>query len=150
MCYEYKQLKYIPTLSIGWLVGIWGSDLSRDAQAFLSSSHILWVFWGIPRCFQASRQRDLISLACPGSTLGSPLGSNCGKHFTYEASRGHVLEMPEPTQWLLSAFRTSSALLNDQTPHPVSNDEPRHRSREVYFFCLYLRIHLAMINSSSR
>lgn len=82
MCYEYKQLKYIPTLSIGWLVGIWGSDLSRDAQAFLSSSHILWVFWGIPRCFQASRQRDLISLACPGSTLGSPLGSNCGKHFT--------------------------------------------------------------------
>ncbi|KAK3574723.1 hypothetical protein QTP86_015383, partial [Hemibagrus guttatus] len=130
-------------------------DISIDFYSFLSQTiHLLnedesiycisaWNDQLIRRDPEAfpDQPRDIVSPACPGSSLGPLPGGACPEHLPRETSRRHTEQMPKPPQ--LSPFdmeeqRLYSELLpGSRTPYPISKGAPRHPTEKAHFGCLY-------------
>ncbi|KAK3574391.1 hypothetical protein QTP86_006581 [Hemibagrus guttatus] len=74
---------------------------TRDNPDFPIPRHFLQLFWRDPKAFPG-HLRDIVSPACPGSSLGSLPGGTCPEHLPRKMSRRHPKQMPEPPQ--LSPF----------------------------------------------
>lgn len=81
--------------------------------------------------------RDIVSPACPGSSLGLPIRGTCSEHLTREASRRHskwVTEQPHLASLTAEKQRLYFKLLHDGwAPHPISKEEPSHSSEKTHF-----------------
>ena len=106
-------------------------QLSEQGHSdFPLPGHFLQLFREDPKAFPG-QPRDIVTPACPRSSSGSLPGGTCQEHLPREASRGHLIQMPEPSQlaplnvekqWLYSEL-----LPGDRAPHSVFKGAP-HRS----------------------
>ncbi|KAK3516010.1 hypothetical protein QTP70_000994 [Hemibagrus guttatus] len=80
--------------------------------------------------------RDIVSPACPGSSLGPLPGGACP-----ETSQRHPKQMPEPPQpppFNVEEQRLYSELLpGDRAPYPISKGAPHHPMEDAHFGSLY-------------
>ncbi|KAK3507331.1 hypothetical protein QTP70_014461, partial [Hemibagrus guttatus] len=85
--------------------------------------------------------KDIVSPACPGSSLGPLPGGACPEHLSREMSRRHPKQMPEPPQlppFDVEEQRLYSELLpGDRAPYPISKGAPCHPTEEAHFGHLY-------------
>ncbi|KAK3569482.1 hypothetical protein QTP86_031418 [Hemibagrus guttatus] len=105
-----------------------------------TTRHFLQLFRRDPEAFPG-QPRDIVSPACPGSSLGPLPGGACPEHLSRETSRRHPKQMPEPPQ--LAPFDVeeqrlySELLLGDRAPYPISKGAPRHPTEEAHFGRFY-------------
>ncbi|KAK3543987.1 hypothetical protein QTP70_032746, partial [Hemibagrus guttatus] len=105
-----------------------------------TTRHFLQLFRRDPEAFPG-QPRDIVSPACPGSSLGPLPGGACPEHLSRETSRRHPKQMPEPPQ--LAPFDVeeqrlySELLLGDRAPYPISKGAPRHPTEEAHFGHFY-------------
>ncbi|KAK3507793.1 hypothetical protein QTP70_000403 [Hemibagrus guttatus] len=85
--------------------------------------HFLQLFRRDPEAFPG-QPRDIVSPACPGSSLGPLPGGACPEHLSRETSQRHPKQMPEPPQlppFDVEEQRLYSELLpGDRAPYPIS------------------------------
>ncbi|MEQ2254086.1 hypothetical protein ILYODFUR_000121 [Ilyodon furcidens] len=89
----YPSIHCLP-LSV---VGSQGQQPKQRDPDFPLPSHLDQLIQGNPKAFPG-QLRNIVPLACPGSSSGPPPGGMCLEHFTKEASRRHPNQMPEPPQ----------------------------------------------------
>ncbi|KAK3533720.1 hypothetical protein QTP70_024318, partial [Hemibagrus guttatus] len=117
-----------------------GQQSKQGCPDFPLPRHFLQLFRRDPEAFPG-QPRDIVSQACPGSSLGPLPGGACPEHLPREMSRRHPKQMPEPPQ--LSPFdveeqRVYSELLpGDRAPYPISKGAPHHPMEEAHFGRLY-------------
>ncbi|KAK3563988.1 hypothetical protein QTP86_006243 [Hemibagrus guttatus] len=102
--------------------------------------HFLQLFRRDPEAFPG-QPRDIVSPACPGSSLGPLPGGACPENLPRETYRRHPKQMPEPPQlppFDVEEQRLYSELLpGDRAPYPISKGAPRHPAEEAHFGRLY-------------
>ncbi|KAK0151551.1 putative nuclease HARBI1 [Merluccius polli] len=69
-------------------VGSRGQQPKQGSPDFPFPSYFVQLFLGDPDAFPG-QPRDIVSPACPGSSLGSPTSGTCPEHLTREASGRH-------------------------------------------------------------
>ena len=96
--------------------------------------------WEDPKAF-SGQPSDRVTPACPGSSSGSPPGGACQEHLPRKVSRGHPIQMPEPTQLAPLDVEEQRLyfkfLLGDRAPHPICKCAPHHPVEETHFGRLY-------------
>ncbi|KAK3572117.1 hypothetical protein QTP86_022195 [Hemibagrus guttatus] len=125
---------------VGWCT-LTGDNLqppgSKGLFFFLCESRL---FRRDPEAFPG-QPRNIVSPACPGSSLGPLPGGACPEHLPRETSRRHPKQMPEPPQ--LSPFDVEEQQLyfellpGNSAPYPISKGVPRHPTEEAHFSRLY-------------
>ena len=109
-------------------IGLWGQLSEQGQPDFPLPSYFPKAFPGQPS--------DIVTSACPGSSLGSPPGGACLEHPPRKVSRGHPILMAEPPQLapldVEGQLLYSELLPGDRAPHLISKGVPHHPAEETH------------------
>ena len=120
--------------------GSQGQQLKHGNPDTPLPGHVHQILLGDTETFPG-QPRDIICLACPWSSPGSPLRWSCLKHLPRETSRRHPDQMPEPPQLAPPNMEEqqlySGPLMDVRVPQHISKPEPVYPAKEVHFSRLY-------------
>ncbi|KAK3535221.1 hypothetical protein QTP70_004776 [Hemibagrus guttatus] len=128
----------LPTIAKGG--GAEAGKAKTESKPVESKKTFNSLFRRDPEAFPG-QPRDIVSPACPGSSLGPLPGGACPENLPRETYRRHPKQMPEPPQlppFDVEEQRLYSELLpGDRAPYPISKGAPRHPAEEAHFGRLY-------------